>query len=263
MTFLNRIEYRRNSDKKLLRVAAAALALTGSATAGIHPVSRPEEIHKPVVIYATSPGHVAGDGQGKNSPFTEALLKHVGTQGDTLREMFFKVAMDVTAATEGKQRPWAPEWPRRPFYFAPAEPASAPTEAKRVALVIGNGAYGGEMSPLRNPGNDARAMAEKLRGLGFDVVQGIDLDRNGFVSKMKEFSRRAEDSGSALLFYAGHAALVNGEEYLFPVDAESVENAADAHLLGLKLDDLLGMMRKTNDLLVFLDTDLNELGGGR
>ena len=38
--------------------------------------------------------------------------------------------------------------------------------AARVALVIGNGDY--RTAPLKNPVNDARAMASALRGLGFD-----------------------------------------------------------------------------------------------
>ena len=37
----------------------------------------------------------------------------------------------------------------------------------RVALVIGNGAY--KDSPLKNPPNDARAMAAALKDLGFKV----------------------------------------------------------------------------------------------
>ena len=45
----------------------------------------------------------------------------------------------------------------------------------RVALVIGNSAYA--EAPLANPANDARLMALTLRGLGFDVIESIDADR--------------------------------------------------------------------------------------
>ena len=38
----------------------------------------------------------------------------------------------------------------------------------RVALVIGNAKYA--VSPLRNPVNDARAMADQLRKMGFEVI---------------------------------------------------------------------------------------------
>ncbi len=52
---------------------------------------------------------------------------------------------------------------------------AATTPAPRVALVIGNSAY--EEAPLANPANDARLMAETLRGLGFDVIELIDADQ--------------------------------------------------------------------------------------
>src|SRR4051812_16607055 len=45
-------------------------------------------------------------------------------------------------------------------------PAGTPPEA-RYALVIGNSAY--TSGPLRNPVNDARAMAKALAGAGFHV----------------------------------------------------------------------------------------------
>lgn len=45
---------------------------------------------------------------------------------------------------------------------------------KRVGLVIGNGAY--PRDPLRNPVNDARAIAQALRALGFDVLEHANLD---------------------------------------------------------------------------------------
>src|SRR5207344_2435778 len=44
--------------------------------------------------------------------------------------------------------------------------------APRRALVIGNGNYG--FGPLKNPANDARAIAEELKRAGFEVVVVID-----------------------------------------------------------------------------------------
>ena len=133
---------------------------------------------------------------------------------------------------------------------------AGPLCAERVALVIGNGAYGGEMPPLPNPGNDARAMAAKLRGLGFDVVEGTDLDRSGFFSKMKEFSRRAEGAEAALLFYAGHGVQADGKNYLIPVSMETLEDKTDLRADAVNLDYVLEQMKgRTN--LVFLDACRN------
>src|SRR5438105_1943472 len=48
-----------------------------------------------------------------------------------------------------------------------AQHVDAMRAERRLALVIGNAAY--PTSPLRNPVNDARAMAKALRAQGFDV----------------------------------------------------------------------------------------------
>ena len=49
-----------------------------------------------------------------------------------------------------------------------ATPSAAPASERRTALVIGNSDYK-LISPLRNPVNDARAMARVLGDLGFEV----------------------------------------------------------------------------------------------
>jgi hypothetical protein len=99
-------------------------------------------------------------------------------------------------------------------------PAAAP--GARVALVIGNGAYV-NADPLRNPSNDANAVAGVLRQIGFDVVQGVDLNRLGLEEKIRDFMRRALKARVALLFYSGHGMQVDGKNYLIPVDAKLTE----------------------------------------
>ena len=140
---------------------------------------------------------------------------------------------------------------------------AGPLAGERVALVIGNGAYrGGEIAELANPGNDARAVAGKLRGLGFAVVQGLDLDEDAFWAKVEEFAARTKGAEAALLFYAGHGVQVDGENYLIPVDAGSLESKADLRRATLKLDDVLEMMGGEKNL-VFLDACRNNpLGRG-
>src|SRR5262245_10992945 len=81
-----------------------------------------------------------------------------------------------------------------------AEPAAA---QKRVALVIGNAAYT-YAGRLPNPGNDATDMAAALKGLGIEVILGLDLDKPGFDAKLRQFSRALADADVGILFYAGH-----------------------------------------------------------
>jgi len=60
---------------------------------------------------------------------------------------------------------------------------------KRVALVVGNGSY--ESSALRNPPNDAKAMARSLRGLGFDVTEKVDLSKKEMKRAINDFAPEA------------------------------------------------------------------------
>src|SRR3954462_7107770 len=84
---------------------------------------------------------------------------------------------------------------------------------RRVALVIGNGAY--QNAPtLPNPPNDARAMAKALRGLGFQVLEAEDLDQRGLQTTLADFADKLEGAAAGLFFYAGHGLQVAGENYL-------------------------------------------------
>ncbi len=59
-----------------------------------------------LVAFAAKEGQVAADGDGRNSPFTEALLKHVEDPGLEVGRLFRKVREDVYEATQGQQQPF-------------------------------------------------------------------------------------------------------------------------------------------------------------
>ncbi|HEV7305080.1 caspase domain-containing protein [Ensifer sp.] len=59
-----------------------------------------------LIAFATQPGNVALDGAGRNSPFTSALLKHLGTPGRSVTDDLIAVRRTVLQATDGKQVPW-------------------------------------------------------------------------------------------------------------------------------------------------------------
>jgi uncharacterized caspase-like protein len=59
-----------------------------------------------LISFSTQPGNVALDGSGENSPFTTALLKHLGTPGQDVTRDLVLVRRDVLAATNGQQVPW-------------------------------------------------------------------------------------------------------------------------------------------------------------
>jgi uncharacterized caspase-like protein len=98
-------------------------------------------------------------------------------------------------------------------------PLLNPAKEVRVALVIGNGNYL-QAPQLTNPPNDAADIATALRRLGFNVVEGRDLDRHGMEDKIREFGRKLDGATMALFYYAGHGLQVAGRNYLVPTDAK-------------------------------------------
>ena len=123
---------------------------------------------------------------------------------------------------------------------------------RRVALVIGNGAYR-HVPALPNPPNDARRMAEVLRDAGFEVILGVDLDRAGMDARLREFGNRLENARLGLIFYAGHGLQVSGENWLLPVDAQ-LERERELEFEAMPLARIIRVAESaapTN--LVFLD----------
>jgi len=125
-------------------------------------------------------------------------------------------------------------------------------QGKRVALVIGNGAYQ-YTSPLSNPTNDASDMAAALKRLGFEVIEGRDLDESGMRRTIKRFAETLSGADVALFFYAGHGVQVAGHNYLVPIDAR-LENAVGLDFELVRLDVVHRTMeRETKTNVIFLD----------
>ena len=125
---------------------------------------------------------------------------------------------------------------------------------KRVALVVGNSNYA-QVGTLTNPANDANDIASALKASGFEVILGIDVDKRGFDTKVRDFADLLEDADAAIFFYAGHGLQVAGRNFLLPVDAR-VQTERDLDFDAVNLDFVLKQMElgradKTN--IVFLD----------
>ena len=106
----------------------------------------------------------------------------------------------------------------RPQTAPPATLAPAAAAERRVALVIGNSAYA-NFPKIPNPRHDAEDLAKSLKELAFDVLLGLDLKRAAMEELLIDFARKARQSDTALVFYAGHGLQHNGINYLAPVDA--------------------------------------------
>ena len=141
----------------------------------------------------------------------------------------------------------------------PASPASTPAgnpaanpASRRVALIIGNAAYKHE-TPLLNPANDAKAIAQTLRGLGFaEVREVIDAGRSQMLDALREFDDLAASADWAVIYFSGHGLEAGGVNYLIPVDARlATETAVEDEAIPLdRLIDRTARARQVRFLIV-------------
>jgi hypothetical protein len=131
--------------------------------------------------------------------------------------------------------------------------ASVAKADRRVAFVLGNGAYK-NVATLPNPPIDAKAIAGVLRNAGFEVVEGTNLTREKMTERLLEFGKKTQGADIAVFYYAGHGIAVDGTNYLLPVDAD-IKSEMDVKLgsainVDLSLDQTMGDAKVK---LVFLD----------
>lgn len=106
-------------------------------------------------------------------------------------------------------------------HAAPAKPSA------RTALVIGNAKYEAAVGPLRNTGNDAKAVAKTLRDLGFAVIEKHDVTRDQLLRAVVEFRATLTGAEVGLFYYAGHGISVAGSNYLLPIKSGYTSAGAD------------------------------------
>lgn len=94
---------------------------------------------------------------------------------------------------------------------------------KRVALVIGNGAY--PEDPLANPVNDATDVANALKEIGFEVTLLKNADRRKIDEAVEAFNKQLRQGDIGIFYYAGHGVQVAGENYVIPIDAKLAREA--------------------------------------
>ena len=183
--------------------------------------------------------------------------------GDVAYEMTFKCVEARSAAAPRTDQPSAAVAILQAT--APTAPLLDPTPAttadgKRLALVIGNGAYR-QTGALTNPPNDARLISQTLRGIGFEVIEVINADNatmkravQAFGSKLEQYGR----SGIGLFYYAGHGIQAQGRNYLIPVTAK-IERETDLEIEAVSADWILSQMdyARTRLNLVVLDACRN------
>ena len=98
-----------------------------SGTRGLAVVASPKTMNS-LIAYATSPGDVAQDGDGRNGVFSGAVIRQLAHPGLELTQMMKNVKAEVAAATNNKQNPRVDDGMKENFYFV--DPALAAAQAQ-------------------------------------------------------------------------------------------------------------------------------------
>lgn len=137
-------------------------------------LARIEEAAGMMIAFSTQPGNVALDGEGRNSPFTKALLKYIETPGATIGDVMIDVRKQVIAETGERQVPWENSSLTGKFYFRPgteqvasntagATAAPPPGQAPAAVLAVPDATVDHTFWTSIADSNDAALYREYLR----------------------------------------------------------------------------------------------------
>lgn len=123
--------------------------------------------------------------------------------------------------------------------FAAAFASSGALAQDRIALVIGNNRYTnlGADKQLAKAVNDARAVGDALERIGFKVIRGENLDRQGMVDRVFTFTQQIKQGDIAVLFYAGHGVAISGGNYLLPSDVRPAAPGEESRVRNMAIGE--------------------------
>ena len=193
-----------------------------SATRGL---AQMDAVRGSLVAYSTSPGGVAVDGEGVNSPYSAALARELKTPGLSVEQAFKRVRIAVMALTDDEQVPWESSSLTGDFYFA-GGPDEAPPAPAPLVIASAEPAEPAETTPtaVRAAGPDAateRLFWESIKDSGNPAMFEAYLAQypNGAFAGLADInlSASAERQHASREFTSGDVAesLIKHAESLF------------------------------------------------
>lgn len=88
-----------------------------------------------LIAYATAPGKVAADGDGRNGLYTAELLTAMDVPGMKIEDVFKRIRGNVVKKSNDAQTPWESSSLTGDFYFRPSEAGSIPTAPPAPATI--------------------------------------------------------------------------------------------------------------------------------
>lgn len=147
--------------------------------------------------------------------------------------------------------------------------------ANRLALVIGNNDYM-QVTDLQKAANDANAIADTLKSVGYEVLVARDATRREMNRQLQLFASRLNPGDEALFYFAGHGVEISGRNYLLPTDIPNASAGqedfvtAEAIPVDVVLDRIRGRGTRISILIIdacrdnpFPKSGTRSLGGSR
>jgi hypothetical protein len=132
---------------------------------------------------------------------------------------------------------------------------SVAEEGRKVALVIGNQHYNNDAGSLTSPNKDADDMAKALTEIGFEVTEKKDRGLDEMLAEIEDFAQVSKTADVALFYFSGHGIMVEGENYLIPIDVQNTALYADPknHAVSMEGSVFAGKMSQAHVKIYIFD----------
>lgn len=177
-----------------------------------------------LIAYATRAGATAADGEGRNSPYTRALLRMLAVPDLDVTQLFNRVGLEVSEDTDGAQTPW--------FSSSPV-PAISLAATQRAAPAV---AADGSLNIVARPVDAEIYLDGQFIGKGSRIVEALSPNSTHRVEL-----RKAGHEARVVTVYIKSAAETTVDVQLVPLDAvakpaagQPVELAGDASITGFR-----------------------------
>ena len=140
------------------------------------------------------------------------------------------------------------------FAVSSVPSASAQQSGDKIALLVGNANYPDADAPLKQPVQDARALADELKRNGYDVEVAENLTKEGMQRALERLYARVKSGTSVVLFFGGFGIQTGRQTYLIPVNAQ-IWSEGEVRRDGAGIDTILAELnaRGASVKLVILD----------
>ena len=240
-----------------------------------------------LIAYATAPGKVAADGDGRNGLFTEQLLLALDQPGQPVETVFKLVRQGVAGASGRAQVPFVSNGLIGDFYFNPAVAGKTPEPEQLITLTLRsnvyddqvyiNGAYAGQTKlvtqlavgwhdiEVRKSGYQtysARLFLDKDQTLVARLQRGADPTPQPAITQVviappsssTQSTSNTIDGFSLddwLLFQQGKPATIASIEKIMTYERQHGGNAASRSYINRGLQVALANVNSADDLLEY------------